>query len=213
MCKNLDGGRSGSRSTARLRGATLRLLDERGPEELTITDVVAAAGVTRPTFYAVFGDLPSAVAEAALFRLEQAFEGATLAADLPAAERGPAMELAYLGILRRLEDHADFFSRILRGSGGYAVQERGVRFVAGRLREDSPLSPALAAGPLVLDAAATALAAAVTWRVLTWLGTAERESAEQLAVELRDLVLHAVVGGLGGTITVPAGTPTEEHPS
>lgn len=199
MRKIDDERTSSSRSRQRLREATLRLLDERGPHDVTITDVVAAAGVTRPTFYAAFGDLSTAFADAALSRLEDAFDGMTLASNLPEPERAEAMEAAFLSVLQRLERHADFFARVLRGPGGIQVLERVVNFLAERLRNDSPLSPAVSIGPLPATVSSSALAAGITWTTITWLENESRTSPEELATLLRDLVFHTVVGGLGGT--------------
>ncbi|MGY5766316.1 TetR/AcrR family transcriptional regulator [Brachybacterium sp. DNPG3] len=193
-----SGNRSGSRSTQRLREATLRLLDERGPESVTITEIVTEAGVTRPTFYAAFGDLPTAFADAALSRLEDAFAGMTLASDLPEAERADAMAAAFTAILHRLDQHAAFFAAALHGPGGVEVHERIVGFLAERVRETSPLAPAIEEGPLPLATTSTALAAAIVWTIRVWLDDPARSSVEEIAVLLRDLVLHAVIGGLGG---------------
>ncbi|GAB4097134.1 hypothetical protein GCM10028787_26090 [Brachybacterium horti] len=210
MRKELTGSRSGSRSLGRLREATLRLLDERSPESITVTDIVTEAGVTRPTFYAAFGDLPTAFADAALSRLEEAFAGMTLTPAVPEAERSAAMEAAFLGILRRLEPHADFFARALRGPGGIEVHVRAVDFLATRLRESSPLSPDLARGPLSPGTASTSLAAGVVWTILVHLGEEDRRPVTELAPVLRDLVLHTVVGGLGRP--APSADPADPTP-
>jgi AcrR family transcriptional regulator len=198
MRKVHDRPRSGGRSRSRLLDATIQLLDARDAASVTVTDVVTTAGVTRPTFYAAFDALPTAFADAALSRLEHAFEGMTLDTDIPEEERAPAMEAAFLSILSRLQEHTPFFRRVLRSPGGSQVHERIVSFLAERLREDSPVSPTLARGPLPVEVASSALAAGVTWTILTWLDDESRLTIDALAEQLRDFILHAIVGGLGG---------------
>jgi len=186
--------RSGSREA--LIDAATSLLDERDPSEVTITDVVARAGLTRPTFYAAFGDLPTVFAEAAAERLAMAFAGEA-APDVPAGQRPEAMRLAILRILARVEPHVVFFRRVLLGHGGHQVQLRIIDLVAGELRENTPVSGALARGPLPLETASAAIAAGISWAMLQWFASNEREPIDVLAETLRDLVYHTVIGGLG----------------
>lgn len=188
--------RASTRSRGKLVDAATSLLDERDPSEVTITDVVARAGVTRPTFYSAFGDLPTIFAEAAAVRLAAAFTGTALP-DVPAEERQEAMRQVILRILQRVEPHAEFFRRVLLGHGGHLVQLRIIDLVAGELRENTPVSGALARGPLPLDTASAAIAAGISWAMLRWFASAERTPIETLAETLRDLVFHTVIGGLG----------------
>lgn len=185
-----------SQSIRRLRIATLRLLDEHGPSSVSITDVVREAGVTRPTFYAAFGDLPTAFADAASSRLDEAFDGLTVAADVSETERAEAMAAAFLEILNRLEPHSEFYSRVLHGPGGMQVHAEIVGFVAGRLREHSRVSAMLMKGTIPASVTSSALAAGITWTITTWLSAQNRSPAEELAVLLRDLIIGAVTEGL-----------------
>lgn len=189
------------KSHLRLRDAALRLLDERVPEEVTITDIVSEAGLTRPTFYAVFPDLASSFEDAAMSRLEAVFEGVALAGDLPPTQQAQAMETAFLTVIRRIALNEVFFARVLRSSGGRQIHHRLVQFLAERLRARSPLSAGLAGGPVPAEVSSEALAAGVIWTVTAWLEAEKRRPAEELATQIRDLLFHAVVGGLSQTHT------------
>ena len=68
MRKILSSPRPWSRSRDKLRAAAAVLLDQRDPVDITITDLANEAGVSRPTFYAVYGDLSEAWADAAVLR-------------------------------------------------------------------------------------------------------------------------------------------------
>lgn len=198
----------GSRSTEVILDAVTALLDERGPAEVTITDVVERAGVTRPTFYKAFGDLPTAYAGAAVRRIEAALAGEA-APDVPEEDRAAIMLGAIRRMLARVEPHADFFRRVLDGHGGHVVQRRVVHLLADEIATRTPVSAALARGPVPVEAAATAVAAGVAWTMLDWFAEEPRRPADEVAETVRDLVLHSVVGGLGAAdvSTVSAALP------
>lgn len=213
MCKivavtsNLQtASRAGSRtdsspqSRQRLVVAATALLDEREPAKITITDVVKRAGLTRPTFYASFPDLPEVFAAAAVARLEDVF---TAAPPASAARQADAEELAaiFRELLTRMQPHAAFFLRVLNGPGGPAVETAIIEFLAERLRTSSPAASALAVGPLPLRVSSEAIAAGVTWTIRRWLAEMHgADSATEIAADsqmLRDLVLHMTAPGLG----------------
>ncbi|WP_345470824.1 hypothetical protein QMQ05_13530 [Glutamicibacter ectropisis] len=186
---------SSNKSRIRLLTAVTQLLDS-GAEttKITITDVVTTAGLTRPTFYATFDDLPAAFAAAALARLEDAFTGLT---NDPTIPRHQQMRENFTVILMRLAEHSDFFACVLRGPGSILVQERVVEFVTSRLQAHSPLSTALAAGALPLEMTSSALAAGVTWTVIRWLDQDPQVTVPELAAQLSEYLESAVLSGLG----------------
>lgn len=193
-----------SRSRALLLAAVTEVLDSgTDADRVTITDIVTSAGLTRPTFYVVFDDLPSAFAAAALARLEGAFNGLGVDPAIATDSRSEQMLSAFTAILSRLSEHAEFFARVLRGPGGPIVQERIVEFVAARVRESSPVSQALAGGRLPVEVSATAIAAGVVWTMMRWIDEQPRRPVADVAVQLRDLVETSVFGGLGGMTGAP----------
>lgn len=191
---------SGSkRSRALLLAAVTRLLDaDADADRITVTDIVTEAGLTRPTFYAVYEDLPQAFAGAALARLEESFAGLGVDPDIDADTRSEEMRSAFAAILGRLAAHTDFFARVLRGPGGPVVHARIVEFVAARVRESSPVSRALSSGPLPVDMSSSAIAAGVVWTMIRWTDESPRPPVADMATRLRDYVETSVFGGLGG---------------
>lgn len=196
MCKNASVQTHG-RSRTRLRTAVTALLDETEPERVTVTDIVTAAGMTRPTFYAIYGDLPTAFADAALHRLSSTFEEFSLDVTRPTENLSDDMGRALLAIVTRLEEHERFYSRILHGPGGHHVLAAIIDFIAARLSSHSPVSGSLHDGYLPPSEVTTGLAAGATWLTLSWLDEVPRRPAGQFAELLRDFILRAVFGGLG----------------
>lgn len=206
-----DGGSARSRTL--LLTAVTELLDSAADtERITITDVVASAGLTRPTFYAVFEDLPSAFAASAIARLDSVFAGVDVNPDVDPEERPERMREAFTEILERFTRHTDFFTRVLRGPGGPAVHERIVEYVAARIRGSSPVARALAAGSLPITVSSEAIAAGAVWTMTRWIDERPRPPVADIAVQLRDYVEASVLGGLGGPVIhdvhgTQAGTP------
>ncbi|MDO4609854.1 TetR/AcrR family transcriptional regulator [Corynebacterium sp.] len=195
--------RTGSRSRGRLREATTALLDERDAADITVTDIVAAAGVSRPTFYAAYPDLGQAFADAALARLAEVFAGVDPDGDLldgdpldpeSLGDIDPQVQVA----LGRLEPHIGFFVRVLRGPSGMTVIRGSVEYVAERILQGPVLGPALARGPMEPVAAARALAAAVVWTAVDWAVDEERRLLDELVSDIALLLRRSIAGGLGG---------------
>lgn len=115
--------------------AATGLLDERGAPEISIKDVVEAAGMSRPTFYQHFPDLGAVFAAAGLARLEQSL------GDLEQPTQAPsglpdAFAPVLAVIVDRMKQHAVFYHRV-HHSPGYGVYHAGVvAFTAGRLRRE-----------------------------------------------------------------------------
>lgn len=193
------------RPKTRLLDAVTSLLDEHDPSEITITAIVTRAEVTRPTFYSTYGDLPTAYAHAAVTRISEALPKPV--PDSPTEDRHEVMRAAIEQTLERIEPHAQFFSRVLIGHGGHQVQTEIVDLLTREFQLRTPVSTALSHGPLPAEKAATAIAAGVSWTMLTWFTTSPREPITTLAETLRDLIYHSVVGGLGGD------EPTEGEPT
>lgn len=119
--------------------AAERLLEERPPSAISITEVVATAEMSRPTFYQYFPDTGAAFAAAALRRVE------AVVADLPVPEVGDpsqGMERAFAQLVDRMGADATFYSRVHDSSGGIAFHGRAIATVAEWLRSlPSPAVP------------------------------------------------------------------------
>lgn len=167
---------------------------------ITVTDIVKAAGLTRPTFYACFSDIPSAFASSARERLIKAFDGFDLSSFADEADPSMRMSAAFKGILDRLEQKADYFTKILNGPGCQVTYEQIVSFVSNRLRNYSPVSVALSNGVLSPEVSCSAIAAGVTWMTTQWLFHAQPISTQDLANQIGLFISYASRNGLGTTI-------------
>ncbi|WP_234186717.1 TetR/AcrR family transcriptional regulator [Shinella sp. NM-101] len=149
--------------------------------DISITRVVEAAGVTRPTFYQHFADIPEAARRAALVRLSSSF-------PIPAPAAGPddlrpqAIRDRITGhtepVLSHLLAHRNFYLRVLEEATNVAFFEEIISFVGERLLPE--VFELAARGS---DAARRELtvvtAGGVTWLVIRWLrGESDHDPAE-----------------------------------
>jgi len=186
------------RSLKTLHVALLELVNAQNLEEISITALVQAAGVTRPTFYQHFTDIPDAARRAALTRLDAAF---------PVPEPFPEnFEMSAQNILRHVEEealpviehlleHRAFYLRVLDGAGNAAFFDEIVSFLAGRFL---PALFELAACRQAArkDDLMTVMAGGAMWLMIRWLrderpaGTAE-EMAQRIAAVAATMVAPA----------------------
>lgn len=167
---------------------------------ITVTDIVRAAGLTRPTFYACFRDIPSAFASSARERLDRAFDGFDLSTHTGEADYSARMSAAFKSILDRLERNAGYFTKVLNGPGCQMAYEQIVFFVSDRLRNHSPVSVAFSNGVLPPEVSCSAIAAGVTWMTTQWLIQARPISTQDLAKQISIFISYASRNGLGTKI-------------
>lgn len=159
-----------TRSRSALIEAMAELLDsEASLESLSVTDVVRAAGVSRPTFYQHFGEMSLLVRAAALHRLAGAF------ADIPEVALGESWTTfvrgTFRGLLLHLQGNVVFYKKALTSGGSQALSEDVIGLLAARLLDVSPLGPILRNRTLVgsPEDRAAFLAAGTFWLVNRWL--------------------------------------------
>ncbi|AYG04255.1 TetR/AcrR family transcriptional regulator [Gryllotalpicola protaetiae] len=171
-----------ARSKRALVAAGTELLDAYDLEELSITQVVAAAGVTRPTFYQHFGDLAELARAAAVTRLDEEFErhepvppsvGDWLARVEPVVHE----------LLEHLAAHRDFYRRVLHGPRTGAAVNAAVDLVARRILERSPLQAVADPDSEEIRDSVVILSGGIVWLLSNWLGTplTGRDSVEAMA--------------------------------
>lgn len=181
------------RSRELLLSAITTALDRPGDEQPSITELCAGAGVSRPTFYQHFGDVPSLIEAAAVERMHALF--AAVAPVAPQADWEGAVPRVVRGLLEGLLGHADFFRRVLSGGTARAVQESVVAFLAQRLLTFSPLAERTPGegDHARVERFAVFLAAGTTWLVVGWLldGEARRPAAEASA-DIAELLVTGV---------------------
>lgn len=178
------------RSRASIIAALVELVETQPVAEISITRVVEAAGITRPTFYQHFPDITTAVQSAGFERLAAAF---------PVPEPGPArMTDAELRerivahaapVLRHLAEHLGFYRQVLASAIGVGFFDNLVSFVASRILPELA-SEAGQPEPLQQNVR-TVIAAGMTWLVLRWVagGALRPDRAEVLAGEAADVAL------------------------
>lgn len=189
------------KSYAKIIQAVTELIDATDDiNRITVTDIVNAAGLTRPTFYACFRDIPSAFASSARERLDKAFDGFDLSSFADEADPSMRMSAAFKSILDRLERNAGYFTKILNGPGCQMAYEQIVSFVSNRLRNHSPVSAALNNGVLPPEVSCSAIAAGVTWMTTQWLMQAQPISTQDLAKQISIFISYASRNGLGTNI-------------
>lgn len=159
-----------TRSKRALIAAATELIDAHDLDELSITQVVAAAGVTRPTFYQHFADLPELASAAAIERL-----GAEFSRHEASSASGPwleQLEPVVRELLEHLAAHRGFYRRVLQGTRTATATNAAVDLVVRRLLERSPLLATVpdADSEEVRDSVVI-LSGGIVWMLSNWLAT------------------------------------------
>ncbi|MCI1644536.1 MAG: TetR/AcrR family transcriptional regulator [Bifidobacterium crudilactis] len=197
-----------SRSRQALLDATIKLIEEREVPDITVTDIAAEAGVTRPTFYQNFQDLPTAFAAAALHRIRPVFENPLLSM-IPREERMSIVDSFLRQITLVLEHYRDFYLKIFQGPAALRVLDELVEGVAEHMERESPVMGALQEGPLPFHEASHAVAAGTLWIIRKWLEHPDGLSAEDAAKQLRMFNTMSICGGLGSQVREQVSKPSE----
>ncbi len=185
----------------RSREAILRAivpLVEQGPlAGISITRLVSAAGITRPTFYQHFPDVPAAARAAGLARLDAAFPFPEPIPDgVPATAariRARVLKQA-LPLFAHLAEHRVFYGRVMEEAGTAGLFDSLVAFTATRLL---PGSMALLAGAPERVATTTRFfAGGLTWLAINWLRSGATvppaEFSRQVARMVTDFAARAL---------------------
>lgn len=179
------------RSRASIVAALVELVEQEPLGQLSISRVVEAAGVTRPTFYQHFPDVVSAAQSTAFERLARAF-------PIPDEAGGALLDDAQLHarivdhatpVLQHLAGHLTFYRRVLASAIGVEFFDNLVSFVASRLLPEVTHAPD---GPdEIRQDLTTVISAGVTWLVIRWLTTGHlnQATAPALAIQAADVVL------------------------
>lgn len=137
----------------------------------SITDVVKRAGVSRPTFYQHFADVPDLVRAATLQRLGCVFD------RMPSDPHGDSWDdfarARLTVIFGELQGDADIYLPILQGPAAVPVLAGIIHFLADQFLHHSPLGGPLRDGVDEREAQARAefLGAGAVWRAIDWLSS------------------------------------------
>ncbi|MCM1011979.1 MULTISPECIES: TetR/AcrR family transcriptional regulator [unclassified Brevibacterium] len=182
-----------TRSRTALVEAVSALLEQGdGTNEITISEVVALAGVSRPTFYKNFDDIPALVREAVRSGLAGAFDA------IPEAALGESwldyVRGVFHGILTDLVRHSRFYLGAL-DLAETAISNDFVTFLGDHLLNVSPIGPVIRRRPGAYTAQQRAefLAAGTVWHVRAWLRSdqASEASVDAFVDEIAALLLSA----------------------
>lgn len=159
------------RSLEALVEAATSLVDLYPISEISITRIVEAAGVTRPTFYQHFTDVASVAQHAALVRLATAFpfpDPAGVGGCWSLEQQRQRVEHRARPVLEHLLAHRPFYRRILDEGAGADFFEGLIAFVEARLLSDRPVRATGQQGASSEDVA-TVIAGGMTWLVVRWI--------------------------------------------
>ena len=178
------------RSRASIIAAVGELVESQPVEQISITRVVEAAGITRPTFYQHFPDVMKAIQAAVFERLEEAFPMPPPVQGLLSDEdlRQRIIDHA-TPVLTHLAEHPGFYQRVLTSAIGVGFFDQLISFVASRILTT------LAAGAERRGEhqrhLSTAIAAGMTWLVIRWVSSGDLtlDSAPILAKEAAVIAL------------------------
>lgn len=145
----------------RTRQALLRslieLVDAEPDQTISITRLVEAAGVSRPTFYQHFPDVGAALQQAALDRIAEVlppFEATDIGGSVEDQVHGHI-----LPALEHLERHRAFYLRVIETAASASLFEELVLFVRARMGAHEQTDPH------VIDI----VAGGAMWLVVRWL--------------------------------------------
>lgn len=176
------------RSVTAIRRAVVHLLSAGPPSELTITELVLAAGVTRPTFYQHFGSVPEAARSVALAMLEDAFP---IPSPISPEDRESPRRLAArikgnaAPVILHLAERRAFYVHVLEGAGSAAFFEQIIQFLAERLLPEASTT----ARHDPQGDRMSILAGGLMWMVARWLRAEASEDAEHFAGRLAEAVV------------------------
>lgn len=185
----------------RSRDAMIVAVDEliasgAGLEQISVTDVVRRAGVSRPTFYKQFADVAELLRASAMTRMTAMFERAADAGVQ--ASWSDFMTRTFRTLLTELVSDGRYYLTALKASPELLSHEVTL-LLADRLVNYSPLGESLrsASGPVTPEQRAEFLAAGIVWQARAWLQQvtcAELSPADlESAIEQEMLILTALL--------------------
>lgn len=124
-----------TRSREALTIAAQELLEQRSAADISITEIVEAAGLSRPTFYQHFSDLGSLFAAAGLGRLEALFAALSPIHAHTRADAEEGIRASVRHTLATMSDEATFYSRVHESVGGSRFSAGAVAITVAWLRQ------------------------------------------------------------------------------
>lgn len=182
------------RSRAALLAVAAEMLEHPGATAPSVTEIAERAGVSRPTFYKHFIDVPALITAAVTTELERAFAESDAAL---AGVRGlDFLRGTITAIIVVVHARRELYRSVLQGPTSYAVLSEIVDFVSARMRSKvlgarTAERPWLLAHEHVADDRIVAVAAGAMWIVARWLDTdfTGADAPDAFAERLTSIVL------------------------
>lgn len=185
------------RSRAKLAEAVLRLASEHPIDEVTASEIAAAAGVNRSTFYAHAGS-PLALLESVLREELDVIRDRYLAA-VPRSEAAEAITAVTLAVLENIESHAAIYERgLLPDRDGHSGETSLRPMLAAHFEESSrqllaqhalfPTDEEEAADPLLAAMVGPFVANGSVGAIAAWLTLPEPRDTDAFLRSYRRLV-------------------------
>jgi AcrR family transcriptional regulator len=170
------------RTRKALQTALIELSVEKGFAEVTVRDITERAIVNRATFYRHYQDKYDLLKQymEEIYQMLNSFADTTL--NEKQANTGSQPPEGMVQMLRKVEQHADFFRLMLGPNGDPQFVQQIREYIKKRMRQllpDKPLFPSPENAPLdlTLEYVASAGVGALYW----WLEKGTSYSPEQLA--------------------------------
>ncbi|WP_062519933.1 TetR/AcrR family transcriptional regulator [Demequina silvatica] len=177
------------RTRTRLQEALFALTRERGLEEISVSDIVARAGVNRSTFYQHYSDKETLLADALDLIAEQS--GAQLGdVDLGAAEP-PAVLVSYL---EHIAEHRDLYRRVYTEPGYGAVLARLRAHMMDAIRGAATQVGSLTPLGAPVEVVAAGVSGTVVGVIGAWLQLEEQVPPAEAALWVWRIVLGPPAG-------------------
>ena len=161
--------------------------------DISITGVVSAAGVTRPTFYQQFPDILTAARVAAFRRLETAFpfpKPLLPGTVLTAAEMKDCIVKRAEPLFEHLAAHRAFYVRVMDEAGTAGFFDELIDFTAARLLPEA--MAASAGSPERVAIVTEFFASGLIWLSIRWLRTDGTVPAEAMSRQVAELVANLI---------------------
>lgn len=204
-----------ARSYDALIAAMDELLDEReDPAAVKITEIVQRAGISRPTFYQHFADVPDLVRATTLHRLTAIF--GLIPNEAPGGTWGEFAHAKLSILLGALQKDAPTYLAVFSGPAAVPVLKGVVDYLTDQILNCSPLGTVLRREltPDVAFARAEFLGAGATWRVLQWLDT-DFTGADELDAMVQRLSADILTGSGASeaelSSAIPTADPSTDH--
>ncbi|CAN5184845.1 hypothetical protein BH11ACT4_BH11ACT4_25540 [soil metagenome] len=170
--------------------ALMELLDKRDLAQITPSDVIALAGVSRSTFYDHFKDLR----DLATIACTSQFDALLAAAPVSSLEDMSELPIRLIPFFRHVQENRRLYLSLLGADGSAYVAAHLHDRLAAAIRGSDALSATAAHSAAVStmsQARASFLAGGLAAVARTWLEEDSRESAEEIAAEVAATVLGA----------------------